>query len=242
MFSRQNYTCRDIHALVFVLFSFCRDKNLMVLVAAAANDTPRLLMVFGSHVQARNEGLMPGYFAFTLLMALHVFVEQKVDAVLLEVGVGGEYDATNSIRRPVACGIASLHLEHTEQLGHTLEEIGWHKAGIAKVGRSLSSSSLNNNNNNEYLERPTRTGPKRLHVLYKYIFVKIQCIQHECTHTRTHTHRLAHARTHTCTNTHTHTCTHTHTSVAHQGYLLILFIHSVTRCHFKPPQTCFLSR
>ena len=51
------------------------------------------------------------------------------------------------------------------------------------------------NNNNEYLERLTRTGPKRLHVLYKYIFVKIQCKQHECTHTRTHTHRLAQART-----------------------------------------------
>ena len=60
-----------------------------------------------------------------------------------------------------------------------------------------------NNNNNEYLERQTRTGPKRLHVLYKYIFVKIQCIQHECTHTRTHTHRLAHARTRAHTNTHT---------------------------------------
>ena len=110
---------------------------MMVFVVAPANDTPRLLMVFVSHVQARSEGVMPGYFAFTLLMALHVFVEQKVDAVLLEVGVGGEYDATNCIGRPVACGIASLHLEHTEQLGHTLEEIGWHKAGIAKVGPSL---------------------------------------------------------------------------------------------------------
>ena len=33
---------------------------------------------------------------------------------------------------------------------------------------------LYNNNNNEYLERLTRTGPKRLHVLYKYVFVKIQ--------------------------------------------------------------------
>ena len=49
------------------------------------------------------------------------------------------------------------------------------------------------NNNNEYLERLTRTGPKRLHVLYKYILVKIQCIQHECTrtHTQTHTHTQA---------------------------------------------------
>ena len=69
---------------------------------------------------------------------------------------------------------------------------------------------FNNNNNNEYLECLTRTGPKHLHVLYKYIFVKIQCIQHECMHTRTHTHRLAHA--------HTHTNTHTHTPVTHQGY------------------------
>ena len=45
------------------------------------------------------------------------------------------------------------------------------------------------------------------------MFVKIQCIQHECTHTRTHTHRLAHARTHARTHAHTHT----HTPVAYQG-------------------------
>ena len=65
--------------------------------------------------------------------------------------------------------------------------------------------SLINNNNNEYLEHLTRTGPKHLHVLYKYIFVKLQCIQHECTHTHAHTHSL------TCTRT------HTHTPVAYQG-------------------------
>ena len=69
-----------------------------------------------------------------------------------------------------------------------------------------------NYNNNEYLERLTRTGPKRLHVLYKYIFiVKIQRIQHECTHTRTHAHRLAHARM----SAHSHTHTHTHTYQSH---------------------------
>ena len=50
------------------------------------------------------------------------------------------------------------------------------------------------NNNNEYLERLTRTGPKRLHVLYKYVIIlKIQRIQHECTHKRTHAH--AHTQT-----------------------------------------------
>ena len=66
--------------------------------------------------------------------------------------------------------------------------------------------ALNNNNNNEYLERLTCTGPKRLHVHYKYI-VKIQCIQHECTHARTHADVRMHARAHT----------HTHTPVAYQG-------------------------
>ena len=79
-----------------------------------------------------------------------------------------------------------------------------------------------NNNNNEYLERLTHTGPKRLHVLYKYIFVKIQCIQHERKHTRMHTHRLAHVCMHARTHTHTDTQTHTH---AHQ-----LHIRAITSC------------
>ena len=54
----------------------------------------------------------------------------------------------------------------------------------------------NNNNNNEYLEHLTRTGPKCLHVLYKYILSKFNAynmIAH--THTHAHTHTLAHACT-----------------------------------------------
>ena len=70
------------------------------------------------------------------------------------------------------------------------------------------------NNNNEYLERLTHTGPKRLHVHGKYT-VKIQCIQHECTHMSAHTDSHMHACAHT--HTHTHTNTHTHTPVTHQG-------------------------
>ena len=79
---------------------------------------------------------------------------------------------------------------------------------------------INNNNNiNEYfVERPTSTGPKRLHVLYKYILSKFN-IQHECTHTRTHTHTrtrtAARAHTHTVTLSLLHTHTHTHTNQSH---------------------------
>ena len=49
--------------------------------------------------------------------------------------------------------------------------------------------------------------------------VKIQCIQHECTHAHTHTDSHTHRLAHTCTHTHSHTHarTHTHTPVAYQG-------------------------
>jgi folylpolyglutamate synthase len=76
---------------------------------------------------------MPVFFSMTLLMALSLFLRERVDVVILEVGLGGEYDATNFIRHPVACGVTSLHVEHADELGHTVAEIAWHKAGIAKV-------------------------------------------------------------------------------------------------------------
>ncbi|XP_025113219.1 folylpolyglutamate synthase, mitochondrial-like [Pomacea canaliculata] len=82
----------------------------------------------------QNEGIMPHYFSFLTTMAFHIFVLEKVDVVLLEVGIGGQYDSTNVVRRPVVCGISSLDLDHTNLLGSTLEEIAWHKAGIFKAG------------------------------------------------------------------------------------------------------------
>ena len=72
-----------------------------------------------------------------------------------------------------------------------------------------SRMNKHRDNNNEYLEHLTRTGPKRLHVLLQVHIVKIQCKQHDCTHTHanTHTDSHTHARTHTRTHTHTHTHT-----------------------------------
>ncbi len=62
-----------------------------------------------------------------------MFLEEKVDVAILEVGLGGRFDATNVVPRPIACGVASLGLEHTAILGHTIEEIAYHKGGIIKV-------------------------------------------------------------------------------------------------------------
>lgn len=59
----------------------------------------------------------------------------QVDVLILEVGVGGRFDATNVSSRPVACGINTLDLDHTSILGDTIEKIAWEKGGIIKAGR-----------------------------------------------------------------------------------------------------------
>lgn len=83
-----------------------------------------------------SEGGMPAYFRFLTLLAFKMFLAEKVDVAVVEVGLGGRYDATNVID-PAVCGITSLGLEHTDILGSTLSEIAFHKAGIFKVTRFL---------------------------------------------------------------------------------------------------------
>lgn len=56
-----------------------------------------------------------------------------MDVAIIEVGIGGQYDPTNIIEQPVACGVASLGYDHLHVLGDSLASIAWHKAGIFKV-------------------------------------------------------------------------------------------------------------
>ncbi|XP_064153587.1 folylpolyglutamate synthase, mitochondrial-like [Anguilla rostrata] len=81
-----------------------------------------------------HEGTMPAYFLFLTIMAFHVFLQEKVDVAVIEVGIGGAYDCTNVIRKPWVCGISSLGIDHASLLGDTVEEIAWQKAGIFKPG------------------------------------------------------------------------------------------------------------
>ena len=77
---------------------------------------------------------MPPYFYFLTLLALRVFHAERVDVVVLEVGLGGRWDATNVVPAPVVCGITSLGYDHMDILGHTLTLIAGEKAGIMKRG------------------------------------------------------------------------------------------------------------
>jgi folylpolyglutamate synthase len=67
-------------------------------------------------------------------MGFYVFLKERVDVAIVEVGIGGALDYTNIVRKPVVCGISSLGFDHTAILGDTIEEIAWQKAGILKIG------------------------------------------------------------------------------------------------------------
>ena len=73
------------------------------------------------------------YFRMITLVAFHVFMELKVDALLLEVGIGGTNDCTNVVPKPIVTGVSALGIDHVSVLGNTLREIAWHKGGIYKV-------------------------------------------------------------------------------------------------------------
>ncbi|GMP23158.1 hypothetical protein CsSME_00000859 [Camellia sinensis var. sinensis] len=77
---------------------------------------------------------MPTYFRFLALLAFKIFAAEQVDVAILEVGLGGKFDATNVVQKPIVCGITSLGYDHMEILGNTLGEIAGEKAGIFKQG------------------------------------------------------------------------------------------------------------
>ncbi|KDN62666.1 putative folylpolyglutamate synthase [Colletotrichum sublineola] len=79
-------------------------------------------------------GTRPIYSRYLTLMSFHTFLREGCDVAILETGIGGEYDATNLVGRPVATGITTLGIDHVFALGDTVGKIAWHKAGIMKPG------------------------------------------------------------------------------------------------------------
>jgi dihydrofolate synthase/folylpolyglutamate synthase len=82
---------------------------------------------------ARSETDQPTFFETTTAMAFRYFAERRVDVAVVEVGMGGRMDATNVVH-PDACAITRIGLEHTENLGRTVERIAREKSGILKRG------------------------------------------------------------------------------------------------------------
>ena len=74
------------------------------------------------------------YFEFTTLAILRLFMEARLDAAVLEVGLGGRFDATNIVE-PDCSIVTSVDLDHMDYLGPTREHIGFEKAHIYRRNR-----------------------------------------------------------------------------------------------------------
>lgn len=93
------------------------------------------------------DGLSPSFFEVTTAAMFLAFHRHRADACVIEVGLGGRFDATNVLERPAACGIASLGVDHEHFLllpdpaapspSQPLVRIAFEKAGIAKPGVPL---------------------------------------------------------------------------------------------------------
>jgi dihydrofolate synthase/folylpolyglutamate synthase len=84
-----------------------------------------------------NAGIPITYFEITTAAAIHLFAEVPADFLLLEVGLGGRYDATNVVAHPLGAVITPVSIDHVEYLGPTVSIIAREKAGIIKRGAPL---------------------------------------------------------------------------------------------------------
>lgn len=87
------------------------------------------------------DGINPIEFEFITAMAFLYFKEQKCDIVVLEVGLGGRFDATNVIDTALVNVITPIDIDHTNILGNTIEEIAFEKAGTIKENSKVIISS-----------------------------------------------------------------------------------------------------
>jgi folylpolyglutamate synthase len=137
---RIRWNGKPVHPNIFARNYWTIRKALETLLLPEEEELPRL----------------PGYFRYLTLMAYLTFAELKVDVMIIEVGMGGRYDATNFMdvvvaktddnmdaeAVKVACGVTLLDLDHTRILGNTLEQIAWEKGGIFAIYDKASTTNV----------------------------------------------------------------------------------------------------
>ena len=82
----------------------------------------------------REDGVIITEFEYVNALQFYIHANENCDIVVLETGLGGLLDCTNTILPPLCSAITTIGLDHTAILGSTLEEIAWQKCGIIKSG------------------------------------------------------------------------------------------------------------
>ncbi len=90
-----------------------------------------------AEIETVNDGAPITVFEALVAAGYLLFARTPADLAVVEVGLGGRFDATNVLPHPAACAITSISLDHQEFLGDRLERIAWEKAGIMKPGRPV---------------------------------------------------------------------------------------------------------
>ena len=88
-------------------------------------------------VEAANDGAPISFFEITTALAYYAFSLTPADLVIVEVGLGGRFDASNVFAAPAVSVITPVDYDHLEMLGPELSKIAWEKAGIIKAGRPV---------------------------------------------------------------------------------------------------------
>jgi dihydrofolate synthase / folylpolyglutamate synthase len=102
-------------------------------IAGRLIDEERLIELIG-RVEAANAEAPIGFFEIATVIALLAFAETAADMTIVEVGLGGRFDATNVFERPAVTVITPIDYDHLEMLGPELSKIAWEKAGILRAG------------------------------------------------------------------------------------------------------------
>ena len=109
------------------------DYNERVRVSKHQANDAELCAAFKKIEKARGD-IPLTYFEFGTLAAMQMFIEQKIDVAVLEVGLGGRLDAVNIFDADCAA-VTSIDIDHTDYLGDTREKIAFEKAGIFRAGK-----------------------------------------------------------------------------------------------------------
>ena len=78
------------------------------------------------------DGYHPTFFEFLFFMAMLLFDGEEIEYIILETGLGGMLDATNSLENKALTILTRIGLDHTDYLGNTIEEVALQKAGILR--------------------------------------------------------------------------------------------------------------
>ena len=105
-----------------------------------------------------NWSYQPSFFEWTFGLALLWFVEEQVDAVVLETGMGGRLDSTNVFPTPLVTAITNIGLDHQQFLGRDIRSIALEKAGILKDGVPVVLGRMRPEAQSVILSAALRTG------------------------------------------------------------------------------------